>query len=59
MFNIIVAICKKNRGIVFKDSLFWHNDLINFKKLTLGTGKNSVIMGSKTWLSLPFGYIYH
>jgi len=56
MFNIIVAMCKKSRGIVFKDKLPFnkHTDILRFKKLTIGGGNNSVIMGSKTWLSLPY-----
>jgi dihydrofolate reductase len=56
MFNIIVAMCKKSRGIGFKDKLPFKSskDLKRFKKITIGSGNNSVIMGSKTWLSLPF-----
>lgn len=58
MFNIIVAMCKNSRGIGFKDKLPFKSskDLKRFKKLTIGKGNNSVIMGSKTWLSLPSGY---
>ena len=56
MFNIIVAMCKNSRGIGFKNKLPFKSskDLKRFKKLTIGRGNNSVIMGSKTWLSLPF-----
>jgi dihydrofolate reductase len=58
MFNIIVAMCKNSRGIGFKNKLPFKSskDLKIFKKLTIGRGNNSVIMGSKTWLSLPSGY---
>jgi len=49
----------KSRGIRLKNKLPFNKptDLIRFKKLTIGSGNNSVIMGSKTWMSLPFGYI--
>lgn len=55
MFNIIVAMCKKTRGIGFKNGLPFYlpDDLKRFKKITKGDGYNSVIMGSKTWFSLP------
>jgi dihydrofolate reductase len=55
MFNIIVAMCKKSRGIGLKNGLPFYipKDLVRFKDLTIGGGNNSVIMGSKTWLSLP------
>ena len=51
MISIIVAIAEDN-GIGFKNKLLWHipEDLKRFKKLTLG---NTVIMGKKTWESLP------
>jgi len=51
MISIIVAIAEDN-GIGFKNNLLWHlpEDLKRFKKLTLG---NAVIMGKKTWESLP------
>jgi dihydrofolate reductase len=51
MISIIVAIAEDN-GIGFKNELLWHipEDLKRFKKLTLG---NTVIMGKKTWESLP------
>jgi dihydrofolate reductase len=52
--NLIVAICKNN-GIGYKGKLPWHipQDLQNFAKLTKGEGLNAVIMGHKTWQSLP------
>lgn len=54
MINIIVAYCK-NRGIGLKNQLPWYlpKDLKRFKYLTHGD-ENSVIMGRKTWESLPF-----
>ena len=56
--NIIVAMCK-NRGIGFKNTIPWHlsSDLQRFKYLTTAFKKtNNVIMGRKTWDSLPDKY---
>ena len=52
--NIIVAMCKYNNGIGLKGALPWSikEDLAHFSKLTKGTGKNAVIMGSNTYKSL-------
>ena len=52
--KLIVAFCR-NRGIGWKNSLPWHlkNDLQHFQKITMGKGNNAVIMGRKTWESLP------
>jgi dihydrofolate reductase len=51
MINIIVAMTKDN-GIGYKGTLPWHisDDLKRFKKLTSGS---TVVMGRKTWDSLP------
>src|SRR5512138_3832696 len=51
MISIIVAIAE-DYGIGFQNELLWHipDDLKRFKKLTLG---NTIIMGKKTWESLP------
>jgi dihydrofolate reductase len=51
MISIIVAIAEDN-GIGYKNELLWHlpEDLKRFRKLTLG---HTVIMGKKTWESLP------
>jgi dihydrofolate reductase len=51
MISIIVAV-SDDWGIGKENELLWHisEDLKRFKRLT--TGK-SVIMGKKTWLSLP------
>ena len=53
-YNIIVAMCDNN-GIGYKNSLPWKNseDLKRFAKLTKGNGKNAIVMGRKTWESLP------
>jgi len=54
-YNIIVACCKNN-GIGYKNTIPWFikNDLRYFSKLTKGSDKNNaVIMGRKTWESLP------
>ena len=51
MINILVAYCR-NRGIGINNTLPWNlpKDLKRFKELTSG---QSVIMGRKTWESLP------
>jgi len=51
MISIIVAIAE-DYGIGSKNDLLWHipEDLKRFKKLTFG---QAVIMGKKTWESLP------
>lgn len=48
---MIVAI-SDDYGIGYKNNLLWHipEDMKRFKKLTLG---HTVIMGKKTWESLP------
>lgn len=57
-FSIIVVM-DKNRGIGSKGQLPWHlpADLKHFKEITSTTQsktkKNAVIMGRKTWDSLP------
>lgn len=52
--NIIVACCK-NFGIGFRNKLPWHlkKDLKYFKENTIGDGNSAVVMGRKTWLSIP------
>jgi dihydrofolate reductase len=51
MISIIVAISEDN-GIGYRNGLLWHlpEDMKRFKKLTTG---HTVIMGKKTWESLP------
>lgn len=53
-YNIIVATDNKG-GIGFNNSIPWYikNDLKMFSKLTKGNNNNCVIMGRKTWESLP------
>lgn len=51
MISIIVAVAENN--VIGKDNnLLWHipDDLKRFKRLTIG---HTVIMGKKTWESLP------
>ena len=52
--NIVVAACK-NRGIGFKNKLTWKlsKEMKYFKELTIGEKNNAVLMGRKTWLSIP------
>ena len=51
MISIIAAVASDN-GLGKDNELLWHipGDLKRFKKLTLG---HCVIMGKRTWLSLP------
>jgi dihydrofolate reductase len=51
MISIIVAV-SENMGIGINNDLLWHlpDDLKRFKRLTSG---KTVIMGKKTWDSLP------
>jgi dihydrofolate reductase len=54
--KLIVATCKNN-GIGFQNSIPWYfkKDLRYFSKVTKGleNEKNSILMGRKTWESLP------
>ncbi len=56
-FSLIAAIDSKN-GIGVKNRLPWSipEDLDFFNKMTTGNGRNIVIMGKKTWESLPEKY---
>lgn len=53
-YKIIVAM-DINRGIGINNKLPWNipSDMKKFKELTKGNGKNAIIMGKNTWLSLP------
>ena len=53
-YKLIVATDEKG-GIGKDNKIPWHfsDDLEYFSKITKGEGKNSVIMGRKTWDSLP------
>ena len=52
--NMIVALCR-NRGIGFRNQIPWafKKDIQYFRDMTIGNGNNAVIMGRKTWWSLP------
>ena len=54
MIKIIVAYSHR-RGIGIENKLPWNlrADIKNFKYQTIGNGNNSVIMGRRTWESLP------
>lgn len=54
MFEIVVAALLDG-GIGYKGKIPWHipADLKAFKRLTVGKGNNAVIMGRKTFESLP------
>lgn len=54
VFKAIVAWCS-NSGIGYKGCLPWSfkEDLRRFARLTKGDGNNAIIMGRKTWESLP------
>jgi len=57
-FSIIVAT-DMNWGIGKDNNLPWphlSSDMKHFSKVTKGDGKNAVIMGRKTWDSLPDKY---
>lgn len=53
-FSIIAAV-DKNLGIGKDNHLPWRlpTDLRHFSEVTTGAGKNAVIMGRRTWESLP------
>ena len=56
-YNIIVATTSDG-GIGYKNQLPWpHNseDMKRFAKITKGSGNNAIVMGRKTWESLPRG----
>lgn len=53
--NIIVAYEVHARGIGLKNKIPWYypEDLKNFSKVTKGNRNNAIIMGRRTWESLP------
>jgi dihydrofolate reductase len=55
IFKSIIAWCQ-NGGIGNKGGLPWtlKGDLARFARLTKGNGNNAVLMGRKTWESLPY-----
>ena len=58
-FSVVVAACKQTRGIGAGGKLPWRlrGDMQYFKQLTRSTAdplkRNAVIMGRKTWQSIP------
>ena len=54
----IIAAVAQNGVIGANGKIPWHlpEDLKRFSKLTKGSGNNAVIMGRKTWQSLPRKY---
>ena len=57
--KIMMIVAMDEQGIIGKDeTLPWtlSNDLQRFKKLTVSDGFNAVVMGRKTWESLPNGF---
>ena len=53
--NMIMA-CDLNHGIGYQNSLPWPRDVEDmrmFKRRTTGNGNNAILMGYKTWDSLP------
>ena len=54
-FKLIAAVCS-NGGIGNKGQLPWPHckaDMAHFAKRTTGAGNNAVVMGAKTWDSIP------
>ena len=53
-FSLIVAT-DMNRGIGAQGSLPWRlkGDMKHFRETTIGGGDNAVVMGRKTWESIP------
>jgi dihydrofolate reductase len=52
----MIMACDLNNGIGCGNGLPWPRDVEDmrmFKRLTTGHGNNAVIMGYKTWMSLP------
>ena len=53
--NIIVAM-SENNGIGLNGKMPWNikEDLLHFSKTTQKDGNNAIVMGRKTWESLPY-----
>jgi dihydrofolate reductase len=54
-FKLIAAMCSDG-GIGYKGRLPWPHckaDMAHFAKRTTGAGNNAVVMGAKTWDSIP------
>ena len=52
--DIVVAATSAN-GIGAQNKLPWslRGDMANFRAVTIGAGHNAVIMGRRTWASIP------
>lgn len=54
--NVSLIVAADDRhGIAKQGQIPWHlpSDLARFKRLTVGQGRNAVLMGRTTWESLP------
>jgi dihydrofolate reductase len=53
IINIIAAVTRRG-GLGLNNKIPWNlkSEMSNFKKLTVGDGNNSIIMGKNTWISL-------
>jgi len=54
-FKLIAAMCADG-GMGYKGQLPWPHckaDMAHFAKRTIGAGNNAVVMGKKTWDSIP------
>tara|TARA_B110000046_G_scaffold137092_1_gene143343 strand:+ start:23062 stop:23631 length:570 start_codon:yes stop_codon:yes gene_type:complete len=53
IINIIAAVTRRG-GLGLNNQIPWNlkSEMSNFKKLTVGDGNNSIIMGKNTWKSL-------
>ena len=54
-FKLIAAMCSDG-GMGYKGRLPWPHckaDMAHFSKRTIGAGNNAIIMGKKTWDSIP------
>lgn len=52
----MIMACDLNNGIGFQNGLPWPRDIEDmrmFKKSTIGKGNNALLMGKRTWDSLP------
>lgn len=54
----LIAAIDLYRGISKNGEIPWRfkDDMLNFKEITTGNGNNAVIMGRKTWESIPDRY---
>ena len=59
MSSLNIIACVNEEGIIGRDNDLFakcSEDMKRFKEITIGSGKNVVIMGRKTWESIPRGY---